>query len=42
MPEVKRPGIEAEHSPPSSPVVKNEWSYASTPSIRRNAVHRNN
>jgi hypothetical protein len=28
---VKRPGREADHSPPSSAEVKNEWSYASTP-----------
>jgi hypothetical protein len=28
--EVKRPGSEAEHSPPSSAEVKNEWSYTST------------
>ena len=26
---VKRPGREADHSPPSSAEVKNEWSYAS-------------
>jgi hypothetical protein len=28
---VKRPGREADHSPPSSAKVKNEWSYTSTP-----------
>jgi hypothetical protein len=28
---VKRPGREADHSPPSSDEAKNEWSYASTP-----------
>jgi hypothetical protein len=28
---VKRPGREADHSPPSSAKVKNAWSYASTP-----------
>jgi hypothetical protein len=28
--EVKRPGREADHSPPSSAEVKNAWSYAST------------
>jgi len=27
---VKRPGLEADHSPPSSAVVKNTWSYTST------------
>jgi hypothetical protein len=30
-PEVKRPGREADHSPPSSAEVKNAWSYTSTP-----------
>jgi hypothetical protein len=29
--ELKRPGREANHSPPSSTEVKNEWSYTSTP-----------
>jgi hypothetical protein len=28
---VKRPGYEADHSPPSSAEVKNAWSYTSTP-----------
>jgi hypothetical protein len=28
---VKRPGSEADHSPPSSTEVKNAWSYTSTP-----------
>jgi hypothetical protein len=28
---VKRPGREADHSPPSSAKVKNTWSYTSTP-----------
>jgi hypothetical protein len=28
---VKRPRCEADHSPPSSAVVKNAWSYTSTP-----------
>jgi hypothetical protein len=30
-PEVKQPGHEADHSPPSSAKVKNMWSYTSTP-----------
>jgi hypothetical protein len=30
-PRVKRPGCEADHSPPSSAEVKNAWSYTSTP-----------
>jgi hypothetical protein len=30
---VKRPGSEADHSPPSSAEVKNAWSYTSTPPI---------
>jgi hypothetical protein len=32
-PGVKRPGGEADHSPPSSAEVKNEWSCISTPPI---------
>jgi len=28
---MKRPGREADHSPPSSAVVNNAWSYTSTP-----------
>jgi hypothetical protein len=28
---VKRPGREADHSPPSSGEIKNAWSYTSTP-----------
>jgi hypothetical protein len=28
---VKRPGPEADHSPPSDAKVKNVWSYTSTP-----------
>jgi len=35
--EVKRPGREADHSSPSS-VVKNAWSYTSTPPIRLHGV----
>jgi len=31
---VKRPGREADHSPPSSAEVKNAWSYTSTTPIR--------
>jgi hypothetical protein len=31
---VKRPGREAEHSPPSNPEVKNLWSCTSIPTIR--------
>jgi hypothetical protein len=35
---VKRPGREADHSPPSSDEVKNMWSYTSTPPIRLRSV----
>jgi len=28
---IKRPGREADHSPPSSAEVKNAWRYTSTP-----------
>jgi len=30
-PGLKRPGREANHSPPSNAEVKNKWSYTSTP-----------
>jgi hypothetical protein len=32
--EVKRPGREANHSPPSTAKVKNEWGYTSTPPVQ--------
>jgi hypothetical protein len=35
---VKRPGREADHSPPSSTEVKNAWSYTSTLPIRLHGV----
>jgi hypothetical protein len=35
---VKRPGREADHSPPSSADVKNAWSYTSIPPIRLHGV----
>jgi hypothetical protein len=35
---IKRPGREADHSPPSSSEVKNVWSYTSTPPIRLHGV----
>jgi hypothetical protein len=35
---VKRPGREADQSPPSSAEVKNAWSYTSTPPIRLHGV----
>jgi hypothetical protein len=31
FPGIKRPGREADHSPPSGADVKNAWSYTSTP-----------
>jgi len=37
-PRVKRPGREADHSPPSSAEVSNEWSYTSDPSIHLHGV----
>jgi hypothetical protein len=30
--EVRRPGLEADHSPPTSAKVKKTWIYTSTPS----------
>jgi hypothetical protein len=38
FPGVKRPGREADHSPPCSAEVKNAWSYTSTPPIRLHGV----
>jgi hypothetical protein len=35
---IKRPGREADHSPPSSAEVKNAWRYTCTPPIRLNGV----
>jgi hypothetical protein len=35
---VKRPGREADHSPPSSADVKDEWSYTSAPPILLHGV----
>jgi hypothetical protein len=35
---VKRPGREADHSPPSSAEVKNAWSYTFTPPTRLHGV----
>jgi hypothetical protein len=32
VPGVKQLGLEADHSPPSSAIVENVWSYISTPS----------
>jgi hypothetical protein len=40
FPEVKQPGHEVDHSPPSSVEVKNEWSYASAPPLFLQAVKR--
>jgi hypothetical protein len=33
-PKIKRPGLEDDHSLPSSDEVKNAWSYTSIPPIR--------
>jgi hypothetical protein len=38
--EVKRPGCEAGHSPPSSAEVKKEWSYTSTPTMCHHGEYR--
>jgi len=35
---VKRPGREADNSPPSGAEVNNVWSYASAPPIRLHGV----
>jgi hypothetical protein len=36
--DVKQPGCEADHPPPSSAEVKNAWSYTSTPPISLHGV----
>jgi len=36
--EVKWPGCEANHMPPSSAEVKNAWSYTSTPPVCHGVV----
>jgi hypothetical protein len=38
FPGVKRPGLEADHSQPTSAEVKKTWIYASTPPIRPHGV----
>jgi hypothetical protein len=38
LPGVKRPGREADHSPPSGAEVKNTRSYISTPQVRLHDV----
>jgi hypothetical protein len=38
VPRIKRPGREADQSPPPSADVKNAWSYTSTPPIRLHGV----
>jgi hypothetical protein len=35
---IKRPGCEADHTPPSSAEVKNAWSYTSTLPVRLHGV----
>jgi hypothetical protein len=35
---VKRPGREADHSPPSSAGARNAWSYISIPPVRLHGV----
>jgi hypothetical protein len=36
--EVKQPGREADHLPPSNAEVKNAWCYTSTPPVRLHGV----
>ena len=40
FPGVQRPGRRVDHSPPSSPQVKNEWSYTSVTPISLHGVNR--
>jgi hypothetical protein len=39
---IQRPGREADHSPPSSAEVRNEWSYTSNPPIYLHGMVRIN
>jgi hypothetical protein len=39
---VKRPGVEADHSPAPNAEVKTEWSYTSASPIYLHGVDRNN
>ena len=39
---VKRPGRDADHSPPCRAEVKNEWRHTSTPSVRLHGVVKDN
>jgi hypothetical protein len=38
LPGIRRPGNEADHSPPSSAEVKNAWSYTSIPPVHLHGV----
>jgi hypothetical protein len=38
---VKRPGREADHSPPTNAEVKSTWIHTSTPPVRLHGVMRN-
>jgi len=40
FPRVKPPERAADHSPPSTVEVKNDWSYTSTPPIRLHGVYK--
>jgi hypothetical protein len=42
LPKVKRPGRDADKSPPSSAEVKNKWSYTSTRHTWCSIKHRDN
>jgi hypothetical protein len=42
FPGLERPGCKADHSPPTSAEVKNEWNYTSAPSVCLHNVYRNN
>jgi len=42
FPGLERPGCKADHSPPTSAEVKNEWRYTSAPSVCLHNVYRKN
>jgi len=39
---VKQPHFKADHLPPPSAEIKNQWSYSSTPAMCPHDAHRNN
>jgi hypothetical protein len=42
VPELKRPGLEVNYSPPSDAEARNEWSYATTAGVSSHDLKREN